>query len=59
MVFIFRFSPFLSCNSNCTCQDDIFEPVCASDGEMYFNPCFAGCSNNFITDSTNSSTKVS
>lgn len=31
-----------SCNVNCSCTTDRYEPVCAN-GITYFSPCFAGC----------------
>ncbi|XP_072290374.1 solute carrier organic anion transporter family member 4A1 [Eucyclogobius newberryi] len=32
------------CNSNCSCDKQLFSPVCGADHVMYFSPCFAGCS---------------
>ncbi|CAL4127004.1 unnamed protein product, partial [Meganyctiphanes norvegica] len=32
----------LSCSSDCGCSDR-FEPVCGQDGQVYYSPCYAGC----------------
>ena len=40
---LFRHDPVLQCNGNCTCNKDIFEPVCGPYGKNYLNPCYAGC----------------
>ncbi|CAL4162871.1 unnamed protein product [Meganyctiphanes norvegica] len=31
-----------SCSSDCGCSDR-FEPVCGQDGQIYYSPCYAGC----------------
>ncbi|XP_071143715.1 solute carrier organic anion transporter family member 4C1-like isoform X2 [Mytilus edulis] len=36
-----------SCNSNCSCSTEFYEPMCTEDMVQYFSPCFAGCSNGF------------
>nr|XP_042913277.1 solute carrier organic anion transporter family member 4C1-like [Parasteatoda tepidariorum] len=37
-------SKFLSdCNSDCTCSDHNYDPICGADNTIYFSPCFAGC----------------
>uniref|UniRef100_F7ACE2 Solute carrier organic anion transporter family member n=1 Tax=Ciona intestinalis TaxID=7719 RepID=F7ACE2_CIOIN len=33
------------CNSNCSCSQEFFSPVCGSDGKNYFSGCHAGCTN--------------
>ncbi|XP_006811357.1 solute carrier organic anion transporter family member 5A1-like [Saccoglossus kowalevskii] len=33
-----------SCNSDCGCSTEHYQPVCGSDGRNYFSPCYAGCS---------------
>ncbi len=38
-----RFDVALQCNGNCTCDSEVYEPVCGPDMHNYFNPCFAGC----------------
>ncbi|XP_060063799.1 solute carrier organic anion transporter family member 2B1-like [Ylistrum balloti] len=32
-----------SCSTGCDCKDDVFFPVCGSNGVNYHSPCFAGC----------------
>ncbi|KAL3892413.1 hypothetical protein ACJMK2_004623 [Sinanodonta woodiana] len=32
------------CNSECSCQSELYEPVCDSAGVRYFSSCYAGCS---------------
>ncbi|XP_061179184.1 solute carrier organic anion transporter family member 4A1-like isoform X1 [Saccostrea echinata] len=34
-----------SCNANCGCTLENYNPVCGIDGIMYYSPCYAGCSN--------------
>ena len=31
------------CNSNCSCSEEVFLPVCGSNQVNYFSPCHAGC----------------
>ena len=38
------------CNLECQCDTQKFEPVCGSDSVMYFTPCHAGCSYDYIID---------
>ena len=33
----------LSCNAECGCRHDEFQPVCSDDRVTYLNPCHAGC----------------
>ncbi|XP_077989912.1 solute carrier organic anion transporter family member 1B1-like [Glandiceps talaboti] len=35
----------LSCNAQCECSLDHYQPVCGSNGLMYYSPCYAGCTN--------------
>ncbi|KAM5335525.1 LOW QUALITY PROTEIN: solute carrier organic anion transporter family member 1B3-like [Glossophaga mutica] len=35
--------PLSDCNSNCNCDENQWEPVCASNGITYMSPCLAGC----------------
>uniref|UniRef100_A0A8C6P2E2 Solute carrier organic anion transporter family member n=1 Tax=Nothobranchius furzeri TaxID=105023 RepID=A0A8C6P2E2_NOTFU len=32
-----------ACNSACSCIRELYNPVCGSDGVMYYSPCHAGC----------------
>ena len=32
------------CNFECNCQQNSFVPVCDSNQNLYFTPCYAGCS---------------
>ncbi|XP_072029858.1 solute carrier organic anion transporter family member 5A1-like isoform X2 [Amphiura filiformis] len=32
-----------SCNADCRCVDEIFQPVCGADGVTYISPCHGGC----------------
>ncbi|XP_055998205.1 solute carrier organic anion transporter family member 4A1-like isoform X2 [Ostrea edulis] len=34
-----------SCNVNCGCTLEDYNPVCGIDGIMYYSPCYAGCTN--------------
>lgn len=40
------------CNLNCECNNMIYDPICGSDGIMYYSPCYAGCKNEMNTDSS-------
>ncbi|CAL4067758.1 unnamed protein product, partial [Meganyctiphanes norvegica] len=31
------------CNANCSCGNVSYDPVCGSNGVVYFSPCHAGC----------------
>ncbi|XP_035824567.1 solute carrier organic anion transporter family member 4C1 [Aplysia californica] len=31
------------CNNMCSCDTDLFEPVCNNETGVYFSPCYAGC----------------
>lgn len=32
-----------SCNSNCSCSRDNYNPICGTDNILYYSPCYAGC----------------
>ena len=32
-----------SCNRDCQCSQDVYNPVCGIDGILYYSPCYAGC----------------
>lgn len=34
----------VDCNAGCSCIRELYNPVCGSDGMMYYSPCHAGCS---------------
>lgn len=31
------------CNNMCKCSRSNYDPICGTDGVMYFSPCYAGC----------------
>uniref|UniRef100_A0A0K2VBA2 Solute carrier organic anion transporter family member n=1 Tax=Lepeophtheirus salmonis TaxID=72036 RepID=A0A0K2VBA2_LEPSM len=31
------------CNYNCSCSKSNYDPICGADGNLYYNPCYAGC----------------
>ncbi|XP_004716133.1 solute carrier organic anion transporter family member 4A1 [Echinops telfairi] len=31
------------CNAACACHPEHYNPVCGSDGVLYYSPCYAGC----------------
>lgn len=39
-----------SCNMECSCSEYNYHPVCGSDNQQYYNPCFAGCLENLHSD---------
>ncbi|KAG9465483.1 hypothetical protein GDO78_018212 [Eleutherodactylus coqui] len=43
-------SPNLSaaCNTDCSCMQDHYSPVCGADGVMYYSACYAGCSGTYL-----------
>uniref|UniRef100_H2Y4Q5 Solute carrier organic anion transporter family member n=1 Tax=Ciona savignyi TaxID=51511 RepID=H2Y4Q5_CIOSA len=36
-----------TCNTQCQCNVDLYDPVCGADGVTYYSPCVAGCTNVF------------
>uniref|UniRef100_F6Z8W3 Solute carrier organic anion transporter family member n=1 Tax=Monodelphis domestica TaxID=13616 RepID=F6Z8W3_MONDO len=38
-----QITPFSSCNSDCNCNANLWDPVCGDDGLTYMSPCLAGC----------------
>ena len=32
-----------SCNKECYCETNFYEPVCSQEAGIFFSPCFAGC----------------
>lgn len=48
-----------SCNSECSCNQHVFQPVCGSDQSTnYFSPCAAGCHQPTITMKENNDTEL-
>ena len=43
-----------NCNTNCSCNKFMYDPVCGRDNIMYYNPCYAGCSTESVTDESKS-----
>ncbi|XP_053378274.1 solute carrier organic anion transporter family member 4A1-like [Mercenaria mercenaria] len=39
-----------TCNTGCECDSQKFEPVCGSDSILYFTPCHAGCTYDYVID---------
>ena len=33
------------CHDGCLCDDNTYFPICGEDGQSYYSPCHAGCSN--------------
>lgn len=32
-----------TCNADCSCSRELYNPVCGADQVLYFSPCHAGC----------------
>lgn len=45
-----------SCNRNCLCTTNDYNPICGVDGVMYYNACFAGCTTETSSNDTKSYT---
>ena len=58
-ILFFRFEPVIPCNSNCTCNMDIFEPICGPNDKNYANACYAGCPNPSFDVDSNDTLSVS
>ncbi|XP_062608330.1 solute carrier organic anion transporter family member 4C1-like isoform X1 [Saccostrea cucullata] len=41
-----------TCNNNCSCTTELYEPVCGENNIQYFSPCHAGCSGKASADGT-------
>ncbi|CAH1785662.1 unnamed protein product [Owenia fusiformis] len=39
-----KWEPSLPCNGNCSCDLELYKPVCGSDKRSYYSQCYAGCS---------------
>lgn len=39
-----------TCDPTCDCDRNKFNPLCGADGQTYFSPCHAGCSNYTMVD---------
>ncbi|KAG1659415.1 Solute carrier organic anion transporter family member 4C1 [Nymphon striatum] len=37
------------CNSDCGCQLSDYDPICGTDGVIYYSPCLAGCKDVYKT----------
>lgn len=48
-----------SCNSECSCSQHVFQPVCGADQKTnYFSPCAAGCHEPVISINPNNGTEL-
>ncbi|KAG1686601.1 Solute carrier organic anion transporter family member 4C1 [Nymphon striatum] len=40
------------CNSDCGCQLSDYDPICGTDGVIYYSPCLAGCKDVYHIESS-------